>query len=124
MKNESGNVANAVQTAPAATETKKARKPRKAKLTIENAGKACSIRPEVTQDVVTHALIFFAANFNASGTADQVKRARALKIAESFRVMREVSLTGIGEADEAEEAKTCEALQKAFGVSIAVKQHT
>ena len=103
------------------TTEKKARKPREAKLTIENAGKACSIRPEVTQDVVAHALIFFAANFNASGTADQVKRARALKIAESFRVMREVSLTGIGDTDEAEEAKTCEALQKAFGVSVAVK---
>ena len=103
------------------TTEKKARKPREAKLTIENAGKACSIRPEVTQDVVAHALIFFAANFNASGTADQVKRARVLKIAESFRVMREVSLTGIGDSDEAEEMKTCEALQKAFGVSVAVK---
>ena len=103
------------------TTAKKPRQKHEPKLTIENAGKACSIKPEVTQDVVAHALVFFAANFNASGTADQVKRARALKIAESFRVMRETAMLKVGDTDEQEDEKSIAALIKAFGVSTAVK---
>jgi len=101
--------------------TTKTRKPREAKLTIENAGKACSIRPEVTQSIVAHALVFFHAHFKPMTQHEKVEAARALKLAESFRVMSEVSLMSIGDVDEAEEAKTSEALQRAFGVSVAVK---
>ena len=112
-----------IENTNANTETngKKARKPRETKLTIENAGKACSIKPEVTQDVVAHALVFFAAHFNPSGRDDQIKKARALKIAESFRVMREVKGMQIGEGDEAEQDAKTQELIRAFGVSTAVK---